>query len=240
MRILIVEDNADSSEAIAHILSRNQLQVECKGSDKEAIEFFNKGGLTHLVLSDHHPPTVDGFKLLKSMRQNQRLKTIPFVLCIANTEKETVMEAMKLGVSDFLAKPLSVEVLLTKVKKACESIKQTILVVEDEKLHRDICASIIERKGYLTLKANSAQEAIRLLEVNAVSAVVSDVNMPGMTGLQLMKMIKGKWSQMPVVLMTGHTDKCSKDELISDGADGFIIKPFNNIEMLNTISTVMG
>lgn len=240
MRILIVEDNADSCQAIAKVLSRDRFQVERKRSDHEAIEFFKSGGLAHLVLSDHNPPAVDGFKLLKIMRQTERLKSLPFILCFNCTEKEAVIEARKLGVTDFLAKPISVEALMSKVRKACDSIKETVLVVEDEKLLREICARILERKGYYTLKAGSAEEAIPLLEVNMISAVVTDLDMPGMDGLQLMKMIKCKWSQMPVVLMSGHIDEMSKEELISDGADGFILKPFNNIEMLNTITAVIG
>lgn len=240
MRVLLVEDNADSCKAITHVLSRERLKVDCVSSDEEASEYFRKGGLANLVLSDHHPPVVDGFKLLKAMRQNQRLKSIPFILCLNATEKKAVLEAMKLGVSDFLAKPLSVESLICKVRKAFDSSKQTVLIVEDEKLLREICARIIERKGYQTIKAESAQEAIQLLEVNTISAVISDVNMPGMNGLQLMKMIKCKWAQMPVVLMTGHTDKYSKEDLLADGADGFILKPFNNIEMLNTITAIIG
>ncbi|MEA1981877.1 MAG: response regulator, partial [candidate division Zixibacteria bacterium] len=86
------------------------------------------------------------------------------------------------------------------------------------------------------VNASNGNEALDIIEKQNISVVISDIKMPGMSGVELLKAIKSKYAQMQVMLMTGNSLEISKEKAMASGADGFIAKPFNSIEILEKIS----
>lgn len=109
-----------------------------------------------------------------------------------------------------------------------------ILLVDDEKHIRLAAAQTLELAGYEVFTADGAENALALLNPDWPGVVVSDINMPGIDGLELMQRIMTIDADLPVILITGHGDISMAVSAMRDGAYDFIEKPFSS-ELLNDV-----
>lgn len=115
-----------------------------------------------------------------------------------------------------------------------------ILLVDDEEEILDFLERILQPK-YTILKAADGQEALQVLETEAVQLVISDVMMPVMDGFELCKQIKSNFehSHIPVVLLTARNTIQSKVEGLELGADAYIEKPFSKEHLMAQIASLL-
>ena len=106
-----------------------------------------------------------------------------------------------------------------------------VLVIDDEPVVRDLMAEILQKAGYETADAETAERGLDLLEDERVSLVVSDIRMPGLSGLELLEAVRIRRPSLPVVLVTGAGTYSNLTEALSRGADGFVMKPFSHAEL---------
>ena len=116
--------------------------------------------------------------------------------------------------------------------------KATVLIVDDEKCIRDILTRIIEREGIIVTIATDGTEAYEKIQNSQYDYVISDINMPNMTGLELLKKIKDLNIDTRVLLITSKAGEYSPKKILSEGADYFITKPFKNVEIAQTLRTM--
>jgi response regulator RpfG family c-di-GMP phosphodiesterase len=102
-----------------------------------------------------------------------------------------------------------------------------LLVVDDERSICDILGQYLRMKGYTVLIAKSAEEAIRILKKEKIDLVLSDIKMPGMTGVELLKWIHEYNRILPVLLTTGFPTLDSAIEALKCGAFDYLTKPFH-------------
>jgi len=105
----------------------------------------------------------------------------------------------------------------------------TYLVVDDFSTMRRIVSGLLRQCGASRiLEAEDGVQALRIIESKPVDFVISDWNMPNMTGLDLLKTLRAhpKFSRMPVLLITAEGKKENIVEAAQAGADGYIVKPF--------------
>jgi len=107
----------------------------------------------------------------------------------------------------------------------------TILVVDDEAMIRNLLEKILAREGYKILMAKDGQEALDIISSKKVDIVISDMKMPRMNGLDLLKIIKKERPEIGVVIMTGYGDTYTVKDALLLGADEYITKPFKSYEM---------
>ncbi|QPJ65183.1 MAG: sigma-54-dependent Fis family transcriptional regulator [Candidatus Nitrohelix vancouverensis] len=101
-----------------------------------------------------------------------------------------------------------------------------ILVVDDEEDMRIALETTLKRENYQTQSAKNGAEALERLESDAYDLVVTDVKMPGMSGLELLRSIKTQWPQTQVVMMTAFEIIDNAVDAMKAGAFDFLIKPF--------------
>ena len=111
----------------------------------------------------------------------------------------------------------------------------TILIVEDDAGLREALVDTLLLGGYRVLAADSAEEALIVLSNHVVDLVVSDIQMGGMNGLSLLKNIKTKFSQLPVLLMTAYATIDDAVQAMRDGATDYLSKPFSPEVLLNLV-----
>lgn len=118
---------------------------------------------------------------------------------------------------------------------------QKVLVVDDEQIVRKVCCSILEHAGYDVTEAASAEAALALLADNRFPIVLTDIRMPGMSGLDLLQKIRSLYPGTGVIVMTGSTIDDSRDKAFSAGADDFLSKPFNDLSFFTSaVARVLG
>ena len=111
-----------------------------------------------------------------------------------------------------------------------------VLIVEDDPNLREAVCDTLELAGQTTVSAPGGEEALRLLETQAVSLVVSDVRMMPMDGIALLKEIRSRHAHLPVVLMTAYADVDRAVEAMRAGACDFLLKPFEPQALLEHVA----
>lgn len=110
--------------------------------------------------------------------------------------------------------------------------KPTIMVVDDDVSILDILRQMLVTEGYACQTFTRAQDALGALERTPVDVLLTDIVMPGMRGLELVRRAKQAQPSVTVVVMTGFVEEFSYEEALRAGAADFIKKPFTNQEML--------
>ena len=103
---------------------------------------------------------------------------------------------------------------------------RNILIAEDDVNINNLLKEALEREGYVCRQAFSGTEAVLLLERDDVSLILLDLMLPGMTGEEVLAKIREN-SDMPVIVLTAKDGMDEKLELLRNGADDYITKPFN-------------
>ncbi|HTD68126.1 MAG TPA: sigma-54 dependent transcriptional regulator [Candidatus Limnocylindria bacterium] len=111
-----------------------------------------------------------------------------------------------------------------------------LLVVDDENNMRLSLRTILGQEGYAVKTAESAEEALRLLEREKFFMVITDFRLGGMTGGELLRNCRERWPSMPVLMVTAHATPKLAAEAIKAGAFDYLPKPFEPEELLNAVA----
>ena len=115
----------------------------------------------------------------------------------------------------------------------------SVLVVDDDEAVGKVLAALLVQDGLRATWVGSAEAALATLEKKVFDLVLSDVRMPGFSGLDLLKLVKLKWADMPVILITAHGTVPMAVEAMRDGAADFMLKPFNREEVLFVVKKAL-
>tara|TARA_R110000868_G_scaffold117600_8_gene312313 strand:+ start:25709 stop:27070 length:1362 start_codon:yes stop_codon:yes gene_type:complete len=118
--------------------------------------------------------------------------------------------------------------------------RTSILLVDDDATFRKATRTALEARGLHVLDASNGKEATAILDKNNVQLVLSDVEMPEMHGIDLLKYMKTNWPHIPVMLMTGLKDTVAVRDAFDIGAEGFLSKPFTTTELEKNIADILG
>ncbi|HKI52451.1 MAG TPA: response regulator [Geothermobacteraceae bacterium] len=113
----------------------------------------------------------------------------------------------------------------------------SLLIVDDEVMIRDLCAQALS--GYRVAQAGNGQEAVDILAREDIDIVLTDIMMPVMNGLDLLAGIKESSPNQPVIVMTGFGDKEVILKALKAGADDFIHKPINLLQLKTAIAKTL-
>jgi len=118
-------------------------------------------------------------------------------------------------------------------------MKVRILVVDDELSMREFLSILLDREGYDVTVAGSADEALRLMETALFDLVLSDVNMPGLSGIELLARIKEKTPETAVLMLTAFSAAEQAVEAMKLGAYDYVCKPFKNEEIKQLVKNAL-
>ena len=107
----------------------------------------------------------------------------------------------------------------------------TILLIDDEEDFINTLAERLELRGICTHTAFSGQQGLDFLERNSVDLVLLDMRMPLLSGLEVLREIRARHGDLPVMIITGHCSEQDRDEALALGVQGYYSKPvpFDNL-----------
>ena len=114
----------------------------------------------------------------------------------------------------------------------------TVLLVDDDTALTELLGEYLSEAGLTIQTAPGANEAIKVLETEQIDLAVLDVMMPGMSGLELLPLIRGRWP-IPIVMLTGRGEDIDRILGLEMGADDYLAKPANPRELLARIRAVL-
>jgi len=120
-------------------------------------------------------------------------------------------------------------------------MSKTVLVVDDSASVRQVVGIALKGAGYTVVEASDGQDALKKLDQQRVHLVISDVNMPNMDGITLLKNLKTRADTKftPVIMLTTESEQSKKEQGKAAGAKAWVVKPFQPQQMLAAVSKLI-
>ncbi len=115
---------------------------------------------------------------------------------------------------------------------------QTVLIVDDEDSLRKVVYRALQKAGFVCTQAGDAAVALELMNAFSFDLVISDIEMPGMDGIQFLKQVKVTCPDINFIIMTGYANKYSYIDIMNAGASDYMSKPFDINSMLARINRI--
>ena len=112
-----------------------------------------------------------------------------------------------------------------------------ILIVEDNEKNLKLVRDVLQVKGYQTIEAGNAEDGIQLARSRKPDLVLMDIQLPGMSGIDALKALRAEpaTAAIPVIAITASVMQQDRQQIVSAGFDGFIEKPVNLKNLLDTV-----
>ena len=120
-------------------------------------------------------------------------------------------------------------------------MEKTILTVDDSATVRLVLSSTLKDAGYKVVEARDGQDAIEKLDKGEVNMLITDLNMPRIDGIDLIRHVRRSSACrfMPIIMLTTEVDDNKRQEGKAAGASGWIVKPFKPEQLLTVVKMVM-
>ena len=115
-----------------------------------------------------------------------------------------------------------------------------ILIVDDDPGQRSLLNSFLTSQGFETVAVGSGEDALRILRAEPISMVISDVRMPGLSGLETLRRARREHTILPVLLVTAYAEIREAVGAMRDGALNYLAKPIDLDELLATVQQATG
>lgn len=122
IKILVVDDFATMRKVIRNLLKQVGYENIVEAEDGVSALKALKSQKIDLIVSDWNMPNMTGLELLKEVRSDEELKPTPFLMVTAEALQDNVIAAVKAGVSNYIVKPFTAEVLNEKIKKILDTV----------------------------------------------------------------------------------------------------------------------
>ncbi len=233
--ILLVQSDPDDLSVLSEILSKGNFSILTAPSVRKGIELIEAEPSIDLVLASIAMSKCSGFEFLQYVKNSQKLYSIPVIMTSGLVDQETVVRSAALGASEILTRPFDEKVILSKVEEALANGKHSVLVVDDEEEIMELLKYVIELERFKVFTASSAEDALDILKANRVNAVVSDIMLPQMSGFDLLNVVKEKYENTPVILITAYGGQYTPEVAMDAGADAYFLKPFKNVDLIRKL-----
>ena len=119
------------------------------------------------------------------------------------------------------------------------SQSQMVSIVDDDPLAREGIRELVESLGYKTLAFVSAQDFLQSGAITKTGCLITDLQMPGLNGLELQERLQAQGYHMPVILITAYPNEKHRSRAMSAGAIGFLSKPFEEQSLVECLTIAM-
>ena len=256
-RVLIVDDVHENLHALMNVL-RSDYAISAATSGEKALELARRRPSPNLILLDIKMPGMDGYSVLSHLKSDPATADVPVIFVTALAETADEARGLKLGVADYITKPIDPDLLRRRVATQLElqgyrnsaalrlgasspqmAQPPTLLVVDDmpENIHE-----LLEelKDDYRIMVADSGAKALELVQGSSPpDLVLMDVVMPEMDGYEACRQIKAlpASNRIPIIFVTVVDESKQKVKGFNLGAADFITKPFDIDEVRARVRT---
>jgi CheY-like chemotaxis protein len=248
LRVLVCDGNPSDRQWLREVLEQAGAEVDLVSGGVELVRTLQDEPGYQCALVDTSLSDLDGIATISIIRANPALASLKLLLVASAEVAERARSWEQLGANGLLVRPLRRDVLIRAVHdvastgRFCEAgggLNQdgTILVVEDNLLNLRLARDFLRRAGYRVLGARDGKEALALLERHSVDAVLMDIQLPDMDGLEATARIRRQpaWARIPIIAMTAHAMKGDAERFLGAGLDQYLSKPVNRQELLDVL-----
>jgi CheY-like chemotaxis protein len=253
-RLLIVEDDAVQRMATRHKLGPLALTAELdEAADGQVALGLLARRAYDIVLLDLQMPGLDGYavadKIRRELGPNQDVRIVAYTSEPSHLARA---KALKGGMDGFISKPCAQLPLLAALQQAVQEPRggarsapgrlagRRILLADDSAFNRKAVAAYLRNAAASVIEVEHGQAVLDQLHAHeeGFDAVIVDLHMPGMDGLETAQAIRSSaesWSAVPVVALTAHSDEPAVAAARAAGMDAFLVKPVDAALLYETL-----
>ncbi len=239
MKIMVVEDDPVSLKLISKVLNKADYDVVPLDNAKDALDYLNDNNEVDIIISDIMMPEVNGFSFIRQVKREKRWRRIPIIFCTALNDEKSVKKGIELGVVEYITKPIDAKGVIERVKSTALKAAPQILIVENDKITRGHLGDMLSREGYRVIAADSIDDVAGHLKARALSLVITAIELPEQDGFKVLEKVKEHDLDIPVIMINSHGEKYGVEKILEFGADGYIKKPFINVEVTQQIEKIL-
>lgn len=255
---LIVDDNAAAREILQDMLETMHFTVASASGGRQAIDKIKEGHFD-LVLIDWQMPDMDGIETIGKILADDSLYKKPEILMVTSYNLMDLAEKVQqLGIKKCLDKPLTQSRLFDAIVD-CFSSREAkllsygedllvpnefsqlqgvkVLVVDDNKINRQIAQEMLESIGLLVTVAGDGRQALEILNKKTLDIVLMDIQMPNMDGYEASRQLRTTpgFKALPIIAMTANAMTGDKEKSLAAGMNDHVTKPINPQELFTTL-----
>jgi CheY-like chemotaxis protein len=253
--LLIVDDDRMNCDLLHDLFSRQGYTVTVATSGREGLKLFRATN-PNVTLLDLRMPEMDGLTVLKEIRAVDPHAAVIILGGGATDVHEN--QARALRATDFIRKGLSLDILVEAVSRISklprpllatqpllmdgevgQQLGESVLVVDDEPLVCDLLVQFLCLRGYHARGVRNGQDALRLVDEMHPDAMLVDMIMPGMAGIDVLRALRDKEYPGGVIIMTGSHNEELLEEAWSLGPHELLVKPVDLDRLLMAIQLVL-
>jgi len=261
LTVLVVDDNATNRRILEELLTNWRMKPRAVESGPLALSVMQEakdaGRPFRLVLVDAQMPEMDGFELIKRIKETPGLTEATIMMLSSAGKCGGAAQSRELGVAAYLMKPIKQSDLLDAImtvlgvspegqssKPASRLLVERqqslrILLAEDNPVNQKVAQRMLEKGGHTVVVAENGKEVLAALDRETFDLVLMDVQMSEMDGLEATVAIRRRekmtGGHIPIAAMTAHAMKGDRDLCLSAGMDGYVSKPLRAGKLFGTI-----
>jgi CheY-like chemotaxis protein len=257
-KALIVDDNPSTLMIIKRFVDSFGFRTDMANSGETALQLYYLAQTQEpysLIIMDVKLPGMDGIEAITRIKNEYRYKSPP-IICMGGYGRDGDVQKSKVaGADSFLMKPVKQSILFDTIMeifgframKAADGTQGLItwdefsdthvLLVEDNPINQMVATEILVSAGISVDKANNGIEAIDALRGKNYDAVLMDVQMPEMDGLEASRYIRGqlKLNDIPIIAMTAHAMYGDRERCLASGMTDYVPKPIDRKELFSAL-----
>jgi PAS domain S-box-containing protein len=253
IRVLIVDDNRTNRWILEELMSHWGLRTAAVSNGESGLlaadEARRAGDPFRILLLDGNMPGMDGFEVAARLRAEEPEHGAAIVLLTSAGRRGDAARCRDLGISGYITKPVNQsdlldalmsilgpgqdeaprQALVTRHSVREDRRRLRILLAEDNAVNRRVAVGLLEKRGYEVITATNGVEVLAYLERGTVDAILMDVQMPEMGGLEATAAIRAReqasGGRLPIIAMTAHAMKGDRERCLEAGMDDYVSKP---------------
>ncbi len=267
IRVLVVDDNEASREILAEMLRFLRLEVSVAASGSSALKVLKEAARPFdLVLMDWRMPGMNGDEVARLIHADPALRQPKIVMVTAYGREEVVKMADRAGINSFLVKPVSPSTLLDtvlttlgrgRIMEIGQSERETddagdghdfagtrLLLVEDNEINREFATELLRSMNIEVDTAVNGADAVEQVQQRGYDAVLMDIQMPVMDGLDAARHIRAlaqqtgneRYAELPIIAMTALAMAQDEEKSRQAGMNDHITKPVDPRRLVATLA----
>ena len=199
--VLVIDDDSNAQELMKKFLQKEEYNVLQATSGQDGLVLAAKD-IPDLITLDVMMPEMDGWEVLTALLNNEKTKNIPVIMLTMANEPDI---GYSLGATDYLTKPVDWNNLSKILQKhEIETGSQSILIVEDDKITREMLKKSLETNHFKVIEAVNGKEGLEKVQNGKPGLILLDLMMPEMDGFEFAEKLRENkdWLDIPVVVIT--------------------------------------
>ena len=241
--VLIIDDDEMNLEMTRALVAKHfACRVLTANNGVTGLEIAQNRKLQLLIL-DLSMPYFTGFQVMDRLRENDRTKKLPILLCTVIADKDTITRAYDYSIVGAIKKPFLADHFVKVLgKHITVQNRNTILVVDDEENYlKRVEQALVNNFPHEVLLAESGIEAMDILRNRPVSLVIADNEMPLINGLRLLAFVREDkfLKRTPFLMMGEFDDPDDIDDAEEYGLQGILTKPLSTEKLVDLVGKAL-